>query len=57
MQRSVPLVKSGEARVFTTTKGKALLTTTAGALPRPGCCTENLRGIPLSRGFSEPNKA
>ncbi|MGA8887200.1 MAG: hypothetical protein WB489_11075, partial [Pseudolabrys sp.] len=38
--------------MFTTTKGRALLTTTTGALPRPGWYTENLRGIPLSHGFS-----
>ena len=36
----------------TVTKGKALLTTTTGALPRPSWYTENLRGIPLSQGFS-----
>jgi len=39
--------------VFTATKDKALLTTTTGALPRPSWYTENLRGKPLSRGFSE----
>lgn len=39
--------------MFTATKGKALLTTTTGALPRPSWYTENLRGKPLSRGFSE----
>ena len=38
--------------MFTTTKDKALLTTTTGALPRPSWYTENLRGIPLSQGFS-----
>ena len=38
--------------MFTVTKGKALLTTTTGALPRPSWYTENLRGIPLSQGFS-----
>ncbi len=38
--------------MFTATKGKALLTTTTGALPRPSWYTENLRGIPLSQGFS-----
>jgi 5-methyltetrahydropteroyltriglutamate--homocysteine methyltransferase len=38
--------------VFTATKDKALLTTTTGALPRPSWYTENLRGIPLSQGFS-----
>ncbi len=38
--------------MFTATKDKALLTTTTGALPRPGWYTENLRGLPLSRGFS-----
>ena len=37
----------------TVTKGKALLTTTTGALPRPSWYTENLRGIPLSQGFSQ----
>ena len=52
MQRGFPLVKSGEVSVFTVTKGKALLTTTTGALPRPSWYTENLRGIPLSQGFS-----
>jgi 5-methyltetrahydropteroyltriglutamate--homocysteine methyltransferase len=38
--------------MFTATKGKALLTTTTGALPRPSWYTENLRGAPLSHGFS-----
>ena len=38
--------------MFTATKNKALLTTTTGALPRPHWYTENLRGIPLSQGFS-----
>ncbi len=38
--------------MFTVTKDKALLTTTTGALPRPSWYTENLRGIPLSQGFS-----
>jgi 5-methyltetrahydropteroyltriglutamate--homocysteine methyltransferase len=38
--------------MFTATQGKALLTTTTGALPRPSWYTENLRGIPLSQGFS-----
>ncbi len=38
--------------MFTATKGKALLTTTTGALPRPSWYTENLRGVPLSHGFS-----
>ena len=38
--------------MFTATKDKALLTTTTGALPRPSWYTENLRGLPLSRGFS-----
>ena len=37
----------------TVTKCKALLTTTTGALPRPSWYTENLRGIPLSQGFSQ----
>jgi 5-methyltetrahydropteroyltriglutamate--homocysteine methyltransferase len=46
------LVNLGEVRVFTTTRDKALLTTTTGALPRPHWYTENLRGIPLSQGFS-----
>ncbi len=39
--------------MFTATKDKALLTTTTGALPRPSWYTENLRGLPLSRGFSQ----
>lgn len=39
--------------MFTATKDRALLTTTTGALPRPSWYTENLRGKPLSRGFSE----
>jgi 5-methyltetrahydropteroyltriglutamate--homocysteine methyltransferase len=39
--------------VFTATKDKALLTTTTGALPRPDWYTENLRGKPLSQGFSQ----
>jgi 5-methyltetrahydropteroyltriglutamate--homocysteine methyltransferase len=39
--------------MFTATKDKALLTTTTGALPRPGWYTENLRGLPLSQGFSQ----
>src|ERR1700749_458383 len=39
--------------MFTATKGKALLTTTTGALPRPNWYTENLRGLPLSQGFSQ----
>jgi 5-methyltetrahydropteroyltriglutamate--homocysteine methyltransferase len=38
--------------MFTATKDKALLTTTTGALPRPSWYTENLRGAPLSHGFS-----
>ena len=38
--------------MFTVTKDKALLTTTTGALPRPSWYTENLRGAPLSHGFS-----
>jgi hypothetical protein len=57
LQRSFLLVESGEVSVFTTTKDKALLTTTTGALPRQSWYTENLRGIPLSQGLSEPNKA
>ncbi len=39
--------------MFTVTKGKALLTTTTGALPRPSWYTANLRGMPLSQGFSQ----
>ena len=39
--------------MFTATKDKALLTTTTGALPRPSWYTENLRGMPLSQGFSQ----
>tara|TARA_Y100000758_G_scaffold38423_1_gene25191 strand:+ start:388 stop:1569 length:1182 start_codon:yes stop_codon:yes gene_type:complete len=39
--------------MFTATKGKKLLTTTTGALPRPSWYTENLRGIELSRGFAQ----
>lgn len=39
--------------MFTATKDKALLTTTTGALPRPSWYTENLRGKPLSQGFSQ----
>jgi len=39
--------------MFTITKDKALLTTTTGALPRPSWYTANLRGLPLSRGFSQ----
>jgi 5-methyltetrahydropteroyltriglutamate--homocysteine methyltransferase len=39
--------------MLTATKGKALLTTTTGALPRPGWYTANLRGMPLSQGFSQ----
>jgi 5-methyltetrahydropteroyltriglutamate--homocysteine methyltransferase len=39
--------------MFTATRGKALLTTTTGALPRPSWYTENLRGLPLSHGFSQ----
>ena len=38
--------------MFTATKDKALMTTTTGALPRPNWYTENLRGVPLSTGFS-----
>jgi 5-methyltetrahydropteroyltriglutamate--homocysteine methyltransferase len=38
--------------MFTATKDKPLLTTTTGALPRPGWFTENLRGAPLSTGFA-----
>jgi 5-methyltetrahydropteroyltriglutamate--homocysteine methyltransferase len=39
--------------MFTATKDRALLTTTTGALPRPSWYTENLRGMPLSQGFSQ----
>ncbi|MCC7347976.1 MAG: hypothetical protein IT538_11315 [Variibacter sp.] len=39
--------------MLTATKGKSLLTTTTGALPRPSWYTENLRGLPLSYGFSQ----
>jgi hypothetical protein len=39
--------------MFTATKGKALLTTTTGALPRPSWYTANLRGMPLSHGLSQ----
>jgi 5-methyltetrahydropteroyltriglutamate--homocysteine methyltransferase len=39
--------------MFTATKDKALLTTTTGALPRPSWYTANLRGLPLSQGFSQ----
>jgi 5-methyltetrahydropteroyltriglutamate--homocysteine methyltransferase len=39
--------------MFVATKDKALLTTTTGALPRPSWYTENLRGMPLSQGFSQ----
>jgi 5-methyltetrahydropteroyltriglutamate--homocysteine methyltransferase len=39
--------------MFIATKGKALQTTTTGALPRPSWYTENLRGLPLSHGFSQ----
>lgn len=39
--------------MFTATKDKALLTTTTGALPRPSWYTANLRGMPLSQGFSQ----
>jgi 5-methyltetrahydropteroyltriglutamate--homocysteine methyltransferase len=39
--------------MFTATKGKALLTTTTGALPRPSWYTANLRGLPLSHGFAQ----
>lgn len=38
--------------MFTATKDKPLLTTTTGALPRPGWFTENLRGAPLSTGLA-----
>src|SRR4029453_19622902 len=39
--------------MFTATKGKALLTTTTGALPRPSWYTANFRGMPLSNGLSQ----
>ena len=39
--------------MFTATKNKSLLTTTTGALPRPSWYTANLRGLPLSQGFSQ----
>ena len=39
--------------MFTATKNKSLLTTTTGALPRPSWYTANLRGMPLSQGFSQ----
>ncbi len=39
--------------MFTATRGKALLTTTTGALPRPSWYTANLRGLPLSQGLSQ----
>ena len=39
--------------MFVATAGKALQTTTTGALPRPSWYTENLRGEPLSVGFSQ----
>jgi 5-methyltetrahydropteroyltriglutamate--homocysteine methyltransferase len=39
--------------MFTATRDKALQTTTTGALPRPSWYTENLRGLPLSRGFAQ----
>ncbi|MBV9557665.1 MAG: cobalamin-independent methionine synthase II family protein [Pseudolabrys sp.] len=38
--------------MFVATKNKSLMTTTTGALPRPSWFTENLRGAPLSHGFS-----
>lgn len=38
--------------MFVATEGKALQTTTTGALPRPSWYTANLRGAPLSVGFS-----
>jgi 5-methyltetrahydropteroyltriglutamate--homocysteine methyltransferase len=38
--------------MFIATKDKSLVTTTTGALPRPSWYTENLRGAPLSHGFS-----
>ena len=41
--------------MFTATKDKALQTTTTGSLPRPSWYTENLRGQPLSYGFSQRN--
>ena len=47
------LGKSISQFMFTATKDKALLTTTTGALPRPSWYTANLRGMPLSQGFSQ----
>ena len=38
--------------MFSATRDKPLLTTTTGALPRPGWYTENLRGAPLSTGLA-----
>jgi len=38
--------------MFVATKDRPLATTTTGALPRPSWFTENLRGQPLSVGFS-----
>jgi 5-methyltetrahydropteroyltriglutamate--homocysteine methyltransferase len=38
--------------MFVASKDRPLATTTTGALPRPSWFTENLRGAPLSVGFS-----
>ena len=38
--------------MYVATKDKVLQTTTTGALPRPSWYRENLRGAPLSTGFS-----
>lgn len=42
----------GNFAMFVATKDRLLPTTTTGALPRPSWYTENLRGEPLSTGFS-----
>jgi len=39
--------------MFIATKDMPLATTITGALPRPSWYTANLRGLPLSRGFSQ----
>lgn len=39
--------------MFVATRDRVLPTTTTGALPRPSWYTENLRGRPLSVGFSQ----
>ena len=43
---------SGDLNGNGTVEAGETLTTTTGALPRPSWYTENLRGIPLSQGFS-----